>query len=67
MNRDIDIANEWIRSDPTAVIADIKRLGLDGAVEYQMELIADCVAAGDDRWAGITADAMRAAMDAHSK
>lgn len=57
------IASEWIRTDRNAVIADIKRLGLDAAVEYQMNLIADRKASGDDRWDSITEEDMRAAME----
>ena len=56
------IASEWIRTDRNAVAADIKRLGLGGAVEYQMDLIADRKAAGDDRWDNISAEDMLAAM-----
>lgn len=55
-------AQNWIDTDKNACRADVKRLGLDGATEYQMELIADRAASGDKRWEGITAEDMRAAL-----
>jgi hypothetical protein len=44
-------AQDWIDTDPNACRADVKRLGLDKAVEYQLSLIIDRAAAGgDNRW-----------------
>lgn len=57
-----NIASEWIQTDLNAVTKDITRLGLDGAVEYQMDLINDRKASGDDRWDCITAEEMRAEL-----
>jgi len=55
----MNAAAEWIRTDENAVLDDVTRLGLDGATDYQMGLISDAVAAGDDRWIGITEDEIR--------
>ena len=57
-------AQEWIRTDETACRNDVTRLGLDGATEYQMSLIADRAALGDHRWDDISEDDMRAALTA---
>lgn len=55
-------AQNWIDTDKTSCRDDVERLGLDGATEYQMELIAGRAASGDKRWEGITAEDMRAAL-----
>lgn len=55
-------AQEWIRTDETACRNDVSLLGLDGATEYQMGLIADRGAMGDHRWDDISQDDMRAAL-----
>lgn len=55
-------ATEWIRGDLPSVRDAVERLGLDAAVEYEMELIADCASKGDDRWSSITEDDMREAL-----
>jgi hypothetical protein len=55
-------AIDWIATDRKSCIADVKRLGLDGATEYQMDLIADRATMGDDRWEGITEEDMRKAL-----
>jgi hypothetical protein len=54
---------EWVRTDVGAVRNDVSRLGLDGAVEYQMELVADRKASGDHRWDDITPEEMRKALE----
>jgi len=58
----MNAAQEWINTDKQACIADLKRLGLDGAADYQMGLIVDRSAVGDDRWDGITEEEMRDAL-----
>jgi hypothetical protein len=55
-------AQDWIDTDPNACRDDVKRLGLDAAVEYQLSLIIDRAASGDDRWDDITEDDMREAL-----
>ena len=55
-------ASDWIDTDTYACRRDIKRLGLDAAADYQMSLIIDREASGDDRWGGITVDDMRSAL-----
>ena len=55
-------AEEWIRTEEQAVRRDVARLGLEAAVEYEMDLIADREAMGDTRWTGITHEEMRAAL-----
>lgn len=56
-------ADEWIRTDRDAVVQDHDRLGLDGCIDYQMSLIADRAAAGDDRWDEITYEEMKRAVE----
>ena len=58
----MNAAQEWISTDKPACIADVTRLGLDGAADYQMGLIVDRSAAGDDRWDDITEEEMRDAL-----
>ena len=63
LNSNMNAAQEWIRTDEAACKSDVKRLGLDGATDYQMSLIVDRSAAGDTRWDGITDEQMRAALE----
>lgn len=55
-------AQEWINTDKSSCLGDVVRLGLDGATDYQMQLIADRSAAGDKRWDSITAEQMIVAL-----
>lgn len=59
----MNAAQEWIRTDENACRNDLKRLGLDGATDYQMSLIIDRSAAGDTRWDEITEEEMREALE----
>ena len=59
----MNAAQEWINTDKQACIADLKRLGLDGAADYQMGMIVDRSAAGDTRWDEITEEEMREALE----
>jgi hypothetical protein len=43
-------ADGWISTDASAIRDDVARLGMLRAAEYQLELIEDRTAAGDDRW-----------------
>ena len=55
-------AQDWIDTDPNTCRDDVQRLGLDGAVEFQLFLIIERAAAGDNRWDDITEDDMREAL-----
>ena len=46
----LSCAREWIRTDPQSIREDVQRLGLDGATEYQLGLMADRRQSGDDCW-----------------
>lgn len=59
----MNAAQEWINTDNNACLADVKRLGLDGATDYQMNLIIDRSASGDTRWDEITEKEMKAALE----
>lgn len=56
-------ATEWIATDQKSVMDDIARLGIEGAANYQMDLIRDRQSCGDHRWDGITAAEMREALE----
>jgi hypothetical protein len=56
-------AHDWIATDKNACKEDVKRLGLDGAADYQMGLIIDRSAAGDTRWDDITEEEMKEALE----
>ena len=60
----MNTAESWISTDTESVKKDVARLGLDGAVEYQMGLIADRSASGDKRWDAVTEQEMRDALKA---
>lgn len=55
-------AYDWVNTDAAACRKDVERLGLEGAVEYQLDLIEDRKATGDDRWDSITDEQMREAL-----
>jgi D-mannonate dehydratase len=59
----MNAAMEWVRTDVKAVRNDVSRLGLDGAVEYQMDLVEDRKASGDHRYDEITPEQMRKAVE----
>jgi hypothetical protein len=60
----MNTAESWISTDTESVKKDVARLGLDGATEYQMGLIADRSAVGDKRWDSVTEQEMREALKA---
>ncbi len=49
----------WVGTDPQAVRDDVRRLGLDGAVRYNVRLARSC---SDPVWAGLTCAGMREAI-----
>lgn len=57
-------AQDWVDTDKYAVKKDIARLGVEAAAEYQMDLIIDRAASGDDRWDGITIEDMTETLEA---
>jgi hypothetical protein len=59
----LQIAREWIRTDLHGCLADIARLGIEDAAEYQIDLAMDRAASGDDRWDGLTVEALREALE----
>lgn len=60
----MNTANEWVRTDAAACRADVARLGLSEAADYQMSLIVERQAAGDTRWDGVTEEDMVEALEA---
>ena len=44
-------AEGWIATDSEAVRQDVRRLGLEGAADYQLELARESAERGDARWA----------------
>lgn len=58
----MDTAMEWTRTDPEACRDDVKRLGLEGAAQYNYDLAQERIDSGDDRWQGVTVEAMREAL-----
>ena len=58
-----DPADSWVDTDPEACRQDIERLGLEEAARYNTALAAERAADGDDRWDGITVEAMRSALE----
>jgi len=53
-------AEEWVRTDEWAIRDDVERLGVDGAIRYNLELANQ--PGGDPCWQGITAEEMREAI-----
>jgi hypothetical protein len=60
----VDNAWEWVRTDREAILQDIDRLGLDGAVDYNMELIEEQIEKGDNRWLYIEPEDLYHAFEA---
>lgn len=58
----MNTASDWINTDRASVVKDIERLGVDGAAEYQMDLIEQATERGDGRWNGITLEDMVEAL-----
>jgi len=56
-------AHGWVDTDPAAIRDDVRRLGLDEAVSYNMQLIRERISDGDTRWEGITPADLRRAIE----
>lgn len=56
-------ASDWIATNRRAIYRDIKRLGLEGAADYQMMLIGDRHAIGEYRWDSISREDMLVALE----
>lgn len=50
-------SNAWVNNDTQAILLDIDRLGLEGAIDYNVETAAD-----QEYWAGISRDEMENAF-----
>ena len=48
--RDLDVARDWIATDPDAIRDDVARLGVRGAALYQLDLMRGARTSGDTRW-----------------
>lgn len=57
----VDLARSWIASDRDGVLADVKRFGELDAARYNTDMAA-IQAASDERWVGVTYDAMLEAI-----
>lgn len=60
----IGAARAWTETDKLGSIRDIYRLGLAGAALYARDLAEQAISRGDDRFRGITVQALRDALKA---
>ena len=52
-------AEDWLATDTVTALEELANLGIEGAAQYNLRLIAEATAKGDDRWYGVTIEDMR--------
>ena len=62
MRKPLDAARGWVTTEPSVCLEDVQRLGLDEAAKYNLDLIAEQTADGDDTWKDATLEALREAL-----